>query len=207
VEKRNVTQYIIYDSAINCHLRVLSTVCDLIIEAGYKLSWRALAMPRKHMPLSLFEKMKRAGCNALEIGLESGSNRILKMMGKRFTNTEAEDFIRKAHTCGIEVILFIIVGFPGETKDDFEETCTFLRRNREYIDTIASINTFMALDDTTIRKNPEKYGMTIPRERGELYWYDEGGNTYEARTYKVNFLTKVARQCGIPFIKDNLIRD
>ncbi len=205
VEEKNINQYIIYDSAINCHLKVLSTFCDLIIKAGYKLSWKALAIPRDDMPIELFIKMKKAGCKSLEIGVESGADKIIKMMGKKFTSENAKNFIRKVHSSGIKVVLFIIVGFPGETEEDFEETCNFIKENHEYIDIISSINTFMALDDTEVRLNPQKYGIKFPVERRELYWYDDGGNNYDARIHRVNILRQIVQDYNIQLIKDNII--
>jgi radical SAM superfamily enzyme YgiQ (UPF0313 family) len=205
-EKKNISRFFIYDPAINCHPKTLNGVCDLIIERGYELKWTALAMPRKDMGPELFQKMRRAGCEKLEIGVESGSDKIVAQMGKRFSIQEAEEFIRRAHESGIEVVIFLIVGFPSETERDFHKTIQFLRRNRQHIDIISSINTFMVLDDTPIKRNARQYDIKFPPERGDLYWHTDEGNTYELRKERAQILASLAREMGIFFVKDNIIR-
>jgi radical SAM superfamily enzyme YgiQ (UPF0313 family) len=206
VEQKNISRFFIYDPAINCHPRTLEGVCDLIIEAGYKLNWTALAMPRKDMGPELFHKMRRAGCEKLEIGVESGSDKIVAQMGKKFRLAEAEDFMRQAHEAGIKVVIFLIVGFPSETERDFHKTVQFLRRNRQHIDIISSINTFMVLDDTPIKRNARQYDIKFPPDRGDLYWYTDDGNTYELRKERAEILASLTREMGIYMVKDNIIR-
>ena len=205
VEQQGLTKFQMYDSAININLNDLAAICDLIILAGYELDWTALAIPRRNMPLQLFEKMKKAGCNRLEIGVESGSDKILAKMRKMCTAADAEAFIRNAHRAGITVVIFLIVGFPGEGDEEFAETVNFLKRNKDYIDVISSINTFMVLEGTPICRDAAKYGIHLPEERWDLHWYTEDGNDYGHRKKRVAELTAVAKDLGISFIKDNLI--
>lgn len=205
VETRGLTKFQMYDSAINININDLAAICDLIISAGYELDWTALAIPRRNMPLQLFEKMKKAGCNRLEIGIESGSDKILAKMRKMCTAADAEGFIRNAHRAGITVVIFLIVGFPGEGNEEFEETVNFLKRNKDCIDVISSINTFMVLEGTPIMQDADKYGIIFPDERWDLCWYTEDGNDYGHRKKRVADLEAVAKDLGIFFIKDNLI--
>ena len=205
VQRKKITKYQIFDSAINGDLKKLSQLCDLIINAEYDLDWTALAIPRRAMSPDLFVKMKKAGCNRLEIGVESGSNKILSMMNKRYTAQDAERFIREAHQAGITVVIFLIVGFPGEKEEEFNETVDFLRRNKDYIDVISSINTFMVLEGTPILRQARKYGIILPDERWDLYWYTAYGNDYDYRKEKLKKLTDVAHELDMTFVKDNLI--
>lgn len=64
--------------------------------------------------------------------LQSGSDRILKEMNRRYTTenyTALVDYMRKKMP-GIAITTDIIVGFPGETEDDFNGTLEMLRRIR-----------------------------------------------------------------------------
>jgi threonylcarbamoyladenosine tRNA methylthiotransferase MtaB len=68
-------------------------------------------------------------CQHLHIPMQSGSDRILALMGRKYTSAGFREVVSQLVTampdicCGAD----IIVGFPGETDDDFEQTCNLLR--------------------------------------------------------------------------------
>lgn len=67
-------------------------------------------------------------CEHVHLPVQSGSSRILKRMGRRYTR---DDFVRcvarlRAAVPAIAITTDVIVGFPGETEDDFEETISLL---------------------------------------------------------------------------------
>lgn len=68
-------------------------------------------------------------CKHFHIPLQSGSPRILKAMQRRYTATDYEELVHKVKNkipdAGIGVD--VIVGFPGETEEDFIHTHNFLR--------------------------------------------------------------------------------
>ena len=68
-------------------------------------------------------------CNHFHIPLQSGSSKILKLMKRRYRAEDYRNLILKAHDrindLGIGVD--VIVGFPGETEEDFLDTYNFLR--------------------------------------------------------------------------------
>ena len=61
---------------------------------------------------------------ALHLPVQSGSNRVLEAMNRRYTREHYLELIRKVREACPDIALStdIIVGFPGETEDDFEET-------------------------------------------------------------------------------------
>jgi len=68
--------------------------------------------------------------NALHLPFQSGSNRILKLMHRYYTKEEYLERIERLREVKPEISLSadVIVGFPGETEEDFEETLDLLRR-------------------------------------------------------------------------------
>lgn len=86
----------------------------------------------KDLSDELIEVMARSEkiCRHLHLPLQSGSSRILKVMNRRYTKEQYLDLaerIKKA-VPGISLTTDIIVGFPGETDEDFEETMDVVRR-------------------------------------------------------------------------------
>jgi len=63
-------------------------------------------------------------CNHFHIPIQSGSDRILKMMKRPYTASHLETLVNKIHTSIPDAAIGadIMVGFPGETDDDFKET-------------------------------------------------------------------------------------
>jgi tRNA-2-methylthio-N6-dimethylallyladenosine synthase len=68
----------------------------------------------------------------LHLPFQAGSNRILKRMHRRYTREEYEDLIHRLRRAVPDINLStdVIVGFPGETEEDFQQTLDLLREIR-----------------------------------------------------------------------------
>lgn len=68
-------------------------------------------------------------CKQLHLPVQSGSDRILKLMNRRYTREKYLETVKKVREAMPDIVLTtdIIVGFPGETNEDFEETLSILR--------------------------------------------------------------------------------
>ena len=71
-------------------------------------------------------------CRHLHLPIQSGSNRVLKRMIRRYTVEEYEERVLELRSAvpGLTVSTDVIVGFPGETRDDFEATLRSVERLR-----------------------------------------------------------------------------
>jgi radical SAM superfamily enzyme YgiQ (UPF0313 family) len=69
--------------------------------------------------------IKRAGCWIMEVGIESGSDRILKFIKKGNTKAEIAAAVGRAKDLGIKIKGNFIFGLPTETRESLEETIQF----------------------------------------------------------------------------------
>jgi len=71
-------------------------------------------------------------CEHIHLPVQHGSNKILKAMNRVYTAEAYKDLVKRIRTAMPEVSLTtdLIVGFPGETEEDFEELLTFLKEIR-----------------------------------------------------------------------------
>ena len=88
--------------------------------------------------IDLFEDHPKKLCRHLHISLQSGSNRILKMMGRRYSINEFVDVVYKLRKIDpfFSITTDVIVGFPGENDEDFEQTlqlCSFVKFSKVHI--------------------------------------------------------------------------
>ena len=69
-------------------------------------------------------------CNHLHIPLQNGSNRILDLMNRKYTKEEFYEIVKRIRSVREDISLTtdVIVGFPGETDDDFNENVDFIRK-------------------------------------------------------------------------------
>ncbi|OGV17866.1 MAG: hypothetical protein A2X47_03715 [Lentisphaerae bacterium GWF2_38_69] len=68
-------------------------------------------------------------CRFLHLPLQHGANKILQAMGRSYSREEFADFVREAVRVIPDICIGsdVIVGFPGETDDDFQECLNFLK--------------------------------------------------------------------------------
>lgn len=71
--------------------------------------------------------LKRAGCDIVWMGAESGSQMILNAMEKGTTVEQILEATRRLKAAGIKVALFLQFGYPGETTEDIEKTLQMVR--------------------------------------------------------------------------------
>ncbi|MBN1383893.1 MAG: radical SAM protein [Elusimicrobia bacterium] len=125
-------------------------------ERGLKISW---AVPNGirlgTLDTELLELMKETGCYLVSVGVESGSDRILKLMKKSLTVDVIRREIKFIKSFGFEMAGFFIVGFPGETEDDISKTISFAK---ELPLVRANFFTFLPLPGTEAYAGLEKSG-------------------------------------------------
>lgn len=115
-------------------------------------------------------------CDQFHLSLQSGCDETLKRMNRKYTTAEFEsgvELLRKAYP-EVHLTTDIIVGFPGETKGEFQKTYEFLKRIKFYK---MHIFKYSPRSGTVAAKMPNQIAGNIKEERSnqliELSDYNE----------------------------------
>lgn len=120
--------------------------------------WMCQLKPTKDLDKQTLEELNSCGLDFIIWGFESASNRILDLMKKQTNKTDMAEVIKDSKAAGIKNILFVMFGFPTETKTEFMETLDFLKDNQSNIDLI-STSVFGLQKDTPTYRHPEQFGI------------------------------------------------
>ena len=101
-------------------------ICDGIIKQRWDISWGASSRVDT-LSKKLVEKMKRAGCWILFLGIESGTQKTLDAVGKRITIEQVKKAVKIVKDAGIQVLGSFIIGFPQDTIGTIKETINFAK--------------------------------------------------------------------------------
>jgi len=111
--------------------RRLPQLLDALCEVD-GIEWIRLlyAYPSK-FPTEIFDVMARQPkiCNYLDMPLQHASDRVLENMRRQITNKEQRDLIALARKTVPEIAIrtTMLVGYPGETEEDFQDLCNFVK--------------------------------------------------------------------------------
>jgi radical SAM superfamily enzyme YgiQ (UPF0313 family) len=188
------------DNTINGDINKLRDFCQLLAKEYKKglprLEWSGDAMIRQEMDAELLLQMSQAGCVGIGYGLESGSQKVVKEMLKPFSIPVAEKVFRDTHGAAIKTSVNILVGFPTETRADFEETLGFIERNKVNIDEIRlTFNGCRLYSESYLYKNYEKFGIIAPDT--DAWTSDSGRNNYAERVKRAEEVCRLVLSLGM----------
>jgi anaerobic magnesium-protoporphyrin IX monomethyl ester cyclase len=105
--------------------RVL-VLCEEIDRRGLRFAWECLGRVDR-FDAELAARMRAAGCDRVFFGIESGVDRVLRLMNKRTTAAQARSAVVAAHAAGLQTGAFFILCYPGETDETVLETLSYAR--------------------------------------------------------------------------------
>ncbi|MGB8225668.1 MAG: radical SAM protein [Sedimentisphaerales bacterium] len=169
------------DSLINGNIKELERFCDMVIESGLVIRWGGQAAIRPQMTTALIEKMARSGYASFFWGMESASDKVLKLMNKPNDIVLFERILDDCNRFGIANHTPIIVGYPGETPVDAAITLNFILRNKKRTG-FAAPGLALARKKSPLYEHYSKFGL---REAREFDWETvDGKNTILIRVFR-----------------------
>ncbi|MFH0859996.1 MAG: radical SAM protein, partial [Candidatus Altiarchaeota archaeon] len=155
-EKYGVDRIMFVDDTFVLSKKRVFEFCDKLEEEKIDLRWGAYGRVNL-MDGELMRRMSGAGCYHIFYGVESGSDRILKLIKKDFTVKQSLNVISKSMDYFEEVIASLIWGFPFEIMSDFNKTLLSAR----YLDYIGVNYAISLLSPLPLNHIFRKYGGKI----------------------------------------------
>jgi radical SAM superfamily enzyme YgiQ (UPF0313 family) len=119
------------DSLLN---PVVTDLAKEFVQSDMSLYWGGYLRVDKHAcDIENTLLWRRGGFYRARLGVESGSQRILDAMGKHITVQQIKDSISSLAYAGIKTTTYWVIGYPGETEIDFQETLDVIEEFKDDI--------------------------------------------------------------------------
>jgi radical SAM superfamily enzyme YgiQ (UPF0313 family) len=102
-------------------------VCDKINGSRLAIRW-ATNSRVDSLDAEMISAMKKSGCFAIGLGIESGSQETLQKIKKKISKQQAKETVSLCRRHGLQTYLFFIIGFPWETARHIQETINFAQQ-------------------------------------------------------------------------------
>ena len=113
--------FIFWDDLFSVDKQRVMELCEKILDQHLDIHWVCLVRLNT-IDAEMLSIMKKAGCTQIQIGIESGNDRILGYIGKNLTLSQIRAKIPMIRRSGLEWLIFSIVGFPTESEKEIEDT-------------------------------------------------------------------------------------
>lgn len=185
------------DSILNGDISKLKDLCEEFISRKNILPWAACLAIREELDMELLLLMRQAGCHLIYYGVESGSNKILRLMGKMHSKELAAKVIVATYKAGIKIIIPFLVGFPGENIFDYVESTWYMYRLKKYCLDIKVSPIIINKGSTLYEYAQQRYLVEIHTDRWHWRTIDNK-NTHSLRRLRT-LLARVIVKKSPPF--------
>ncbi len=121
-----IREFMIEDDIFNMDLDRAKKICDLIITSGLKLGLQfGNGVRLERFDDELMRKLAQAGTHHMAIAVESANDRIQKLIKKHLKLSRFNEVLGWARKYKIETLGFFMLGFPGETEAEINQTIKF----------------------------------------------------------------------------------
>jgi len=195
--------FLMCDSLLN---PVISELANALIQAGASIYWDGYLRADKPVcdPGNTIQ-WRRGGFYRARLGLESGSQRLLESMGKRIMPDQIKQAVASLAQAGIKTTTYWVIGYPGETEEDFQQTLELIEELKDDIYE-ADSNAFSYFLTGQVKSEEwagnNKSRLLYPEEYKDLLliqtWELQGEPAREETYRRMNRFSQHCKKLGIP---------
>ena len=156
------------ESDFNGSHKLVRAICEEIIRRDLKVRLTGQLRIDRKSTAEFFVLLKRAGFVSVRFGVDAWSANTLRIQNKGYTTDIIRQNLRDCHAAGIHCEVNVVIGVPGETESDLDESVALLLDNRENIDRIANTNPLMLVVGSAFWREPERYGIRFKEDKLDI---------------------------------------
>lgn len=155
-------QFSIKDDSFTVNKNRVAEFCDALISEKLGIKWECNTRVDL-VTAEMLAHMKRAGCNSVKVGVESGSEDVLRRMNKGTTLDQIRQTAQWLRRAGIYWTAYFLIGTPGETPEDIYRTLDFMYEIKPDFASLGVYETFPGppMFDEGVRRGLVKPDMTL----------------------------------------------
>lgn len=200
----NIYHFSFTDSLINGSMKsyrdMIKSLSEYNKSANKKITWNGQFIARSSSQMSEtdWHLTKLAGAKSLSIGVESGSDKIRKDINKKFTNKDLDFCVQMAFKYNIRLEFLMLIGYPTESQDDFNETIKMFTKYEKYKDNIIPYlgTTVAILPQTPLYDFAIKNHFVLGNTENEWWWDQNPDLTLKERFKRRIVLGKHCKKLG-----------
>ncbi|MCX7591620.1 MAG: B12-binding domain-containing radical SAM protein, partial [Kiritimatiellae bacterium] len=123
-EKFGIDEFFFYDDTFTIDRQRVLEICRAVKEAGLDVFWDIRARV-SNVDHEMLKALYEAGCRRIHFGIESGNERILKIIRKGVDLHRAREIFTFCRDLGIETLAYFMLGFPEEGPQEIEDTIRY----------------------------------------------------------------------------------
>lgn len=129
-KKFNVSEFGIVDDHFNFNPERTIKICDLIIKSNLNIKLLlANGIRAENISSELVNKLYKAGCWFIAIGIESGNQKVLNKIGKNIALEQIKESINICKQRNIIVAGYFIIGLPYDNQNTINDTINFAKKS------------------------------------------------------------------------------
>lgn len=180
----NVKYFTFYNAMMNLTSTHITSICEELLKRGVKIKWGCHIRADRFIDEDILDMMKKAGCESISVGIETGSKKVSTLCNKGIDLNFAKRLIDHCKKIGLLIRCSFMFNIPKENFLDFLKTIYLIFK---YKLDIVTINQFAYDAGSLLYKDIAKYNDVYSESIFDVYDYRQMGIIFWIKQKIVNF--------------------